>query len=135
MWALQHGVDSELPVPAPCALVAYAAHAIVKMNSQLGFGRHTPGLGRQPASDHEATRLHAKAGSTIVAAVYRDFEPADRAFGGLVRLTPGSIERISRIHLKGLIGYQSEIGNALAVANRDGEETRREERMRIWGYA
>ena len=28
-----------------------------------------------------------------------------------------------------------ELANALAGANRDGEEARREERLRIWGYA
>ena len=31
--------------------------------------------------------------------------------------------------------YQTELGNALAQANREGEEARREERLRIWGYA
>ena len=50
-------------------------------------------------------------------------------------ITTGHIAHIARIHLNGLIGYQTELGNALAAANRDGEEARREERMRIWGYA
>lgn len=32
------------------------------------------------------------------------------------------------------IMYQNELGNALANANRDGEEARKQERLRIWGY-
>ena len=46
-----------------------------------------------------------------------------------------NIVHVSRIHLNGLIAYQNELGTALAIANRDGEEARREERMKIWGYA
>ena len=50
-------------------------------------------------------------------------------------LTAAQIVHVGQLHLKGVIAYQQEIGNALAIANRDGEEARREERMRIWGYA
>ena len=42
---------------------------------------------------------------------------------------------VGRVHLSGLVLYQTELGNALAAANREGEEARREERLRIWGYA
>ena len=42
---------------------------------------------------------------------------------------------VGRVHLSGLVLYQNELGNALANANREGEEARREERLRIWGYA
>ena len=135
MWASLHGDGMPCPVPASCALAAYASHAICKMNSQLGFGMHTPGLGRQPSSEHEAARLHAQVGTALVAAIVRDFEEPDRAFGSLPCLKPENIVHVSRVHLNGLIAYQSDLGAALAVANRDGEEARREERMRIWGYA
>ena len=58
------------------------------------------------------------------------------AFGSLEGgLAPENIVHVARTHLKGLIAYQSELGTALAIANQDGEEARREERMKIWGYA
>ena len=34
-----------------------------------------------------------------------------------------------------LLLYQHGLGSALANANREGEDNRREERLRIWGYA
>ena len=36
-----------MPVPVWCALAAYAAHIICKMNMNFGFGAHMPGVGRQ----------------------------------------------------------------------------------------
>ena len=45
------------------------------------------------------------------------------------------LAHVARVHLNGLVMYQTELGNALTVANREGEEARREERLRIWGYA
>jgi hypothetical protein len=42
---------------------------------------------------------------------------------------------VGRVQLSGLVLFQTELGHALANANREGEEARREERMRIWGYA
>ena len=42
---------------------------------------------------------------------------------------------IAKQHLKGLFLYHEELGEALATANREGEEARRQERLRIWGYA
>ena len=53
----------------------------------------------------------------------------------LACLTAGHITHVGRVHLSGLVMYQTELGNALANANREGEEARREERLRIWGYA
>lgn len=50
-------------------------------------------------------------------------------------LSAGQITHISRVHLNGIVAYATELGNALANANREGEEARREERLRIWGYA
>ena len=56
-------------------------------------------------------------------------------FQSLKQIAASHIAHIASIHLKGVVTYQQELGNALAVANRDGEEARRQERMRIWGYA
>ena len=53
---------------------------------------------------------------------------------GAPPLTASQIIHIAQLHLKGVVLYQQELGNALAVANREGEDARREERMRIWGY-
>ena len=53
----------------------------------------------------------------------------------LTCLTAGQLIHVGRVHLNGLSLYQIELANALADANREGEEARREERLRIWGYA
>ena len=74
-------------------------------------------------------------GKHLVAAVARDFDEAERKFGSLPALSAAQIVHVARVHLNGLVLYQQELGNALAQANREGEEARREERMRIWGYA
>ena len=50
-------------------------------------------------------------------------------------VSTANIAHVGRIHLNGLVAFQTELGNALANANREGEEARREERLRIWGYA
>lgn len=50
-------------------------------------------------------------------------------------LTAAQLLPIAREHLTGLFLYHNELGDALAIANREGEEARRQERMRIWGYA
>ena len=135
-WVALNGEGAPpLPVSPFCALAAYVSHCICKMNTQLGFGPHTPGLGRQPSSEMEAARLHAQLGQAVVDAIQRDFDVPDRAFGSLPALRSENIVHVARIHLNGLVAYQNELGAALTVANRDGEEARREERMRIWGYA
>jgi hypothetical protein len=135
LWAARPDADgSPLPVSARHALAAYAAHTICKLNAQLGFGSHTPGLGRQPVSDTQAAQLHQRLGVALVEAIARDFDEADRGFGSLEGgLRPENIVHVARIHLNGLIAYQNELGGALALANRGGEEARREERMKIWG--
>ena len=71
----------ELPVPVECALAQYASHAVCKMNAQLGFGPHTPGLGRQPCTEMETQRYLNQLGKAIVEAIDRDFEEEQRAFG------------------------------------------------------
>mgnify|MGYP003684652115 CR=1 FL=1 len=42
---------------------------------------------------------------------------------------------LGQMHLRACILYQNELGNALARANVEGEEARRQERLRIWGFA
>ena len=156
-----------MPITPECALAQYATHAICKMNANFGFGQHTPGLGRQPASEAEVSRYFEQLGKALVEAIERDFDEPDRRFGvrcppgparcgnapcapaltslalgwwcalsqNLACLTAGQIQHVGRVHLSGLVLYQTELGNALAAANREGEEARREERLRIWGYA
>ena len=62
-------------------------------------------------------------------------EERDRAFGPLPCLAANHIIQVSRLHVNSLFRYQDNLGDALAEANREGEEARREERLRIWGYA
>jgi hypothetical protein len=45
------------------------------------------------------------------------------------------VTELAQAHLRACIYYQNELGNALARANVDGEEARRQERLRIWGFA
>jgi hypothetical protein len=134
-WSSVHGEEAAMEIPAECALAQYCAHAIAKMNANFGFGPHTPGLGRQPVMEHEASRYFEQLGKALVAAIERDFEEPDRQFGTLTCLTAGQLIHVGRVHLNGLSLYQIELANALADANREGEEARREERLRIWGYA
>ena len=70
-----------MPISCECALAQYATHVITKMNANFGFGPHTPGLGRQPASDQEASRYFEQLGKALVAAIQRDFDEPDRKFG------------------------------------------------------
>jgi hypothetical protein len=134
-WAESHGESSELPVTPQCALAQYATHAICKMDANLGFGQHAPGIGRSPQPEYELTRYYEQLGKALVAAIQRDFEERDRAFGPLPCLGAAHIIQVSRLHVSALYRYQDNLGDALAEANRQGEEARREERLRIWGYA
>ena len=70
-----------------------------------------------------------------VEAIERDFTPAQRRVGELTAIPANALSEISSTHMKGSYMYANELANALAGANRDGEEARREERLRIWGYA
>lgn len=82
-----------------------------------------------------ARALSQKLGDKLIEAINRDFREPERKFGTLMSLTSAQIQHVASIHLKGMVMYQQELANALAVANREGEDARREERMRIWGYA
>ena len=159
-------VPEEQPVSAACALAQYCSHVITKMNANLGFGPHMPGMGRQQVTPHESNIHFKRLADALLQAIQRDFDKADQGFGGVrhprhpaaqprVRgppltsasiaqrrwpraapqgptpLTASQIIHISQLHLKGVVLYQQELGNALAVANREGEDARREERMQI----
>jgi hypothetical protein len=50
-------------------------------------------------------------------------------------ITVDELVEIAKHHLDAMYKYQTELGNALAAANRQGEENRRQERQRIWGYS
>jgi hypothetical protein len=121
-----------LPVPVNCALAQYVSHCIVKMNTQLGFTAHVPGVGRTPTTVREQELHFKKTSVAIIEAIARDFAEDERRLGSAL-LTAAQIAHVGQIHLKGVISYQQELGDALAVANREGEEARKEERMRIWG--
>jgi len=71
----------------------------------------------------------------ILEAVTRDFPPDQRKLSAqMPALQSNVLLDVSREHLRSLFVYQNELGQALAIANRDGEEARRQERLRIWGY-
>ena len=174
-WAEHHRVRAletpDFPVAPVHALAQYIVHCIGKMNLNLGFGAHMPGVGRNPISMREdrapdpnrtasalarppvllssplspnspkgscvrpppsQSEVHfKKLGEKLIEAVQRDFPAGERAFGSLPALTAAQIQHVGQIHLKSVALYQQEFGNALAVANLEGEEARREERMRI----
>jgi len=121
-----------LPVPVNCALAQYVSHCIVKMNTQLGFTAHVPGVGRTPTTVREQELHFKKTSIAIIEAIARDFAEDERRLGSVL-LTAAQLAHVGQIHLKGVISYQQELGDALAAANREGEEARKEERMRIWG--
>ena len=124
-----------MPVPPVCALAAYCTHAITKMNTNIGFGAHMPGIGRQQISPRESTAHYQKLGEALLAAISRDFGKSEQSLGSLPAISAEQVVHVAQIHLRGVVLYQQELANALAIANRDGEDARREERMRIWGYA
>ena len=102
---------------------------------QLGFGVHIPGLGRQPISPPEQEKHLKLMCNGVLEAVSRDF-PADKRklSDQMESLRNPVLIDVAREHLRALFVYQNELGTALAIANRDGEEARRQERLRIWGY-
>ena len=102
---------------------------------QRGFGVHIPGLGRQPISPPEQDRHVKLLCAAIIDAVNRDFPPDQRQLSpALPQLTPQVLQEVAKEHLRSIFLHQNELGQALAIANRDGEEARRQERLRIWGY-
>ena len=135
-WKLRHA-DESLPgsISPELALTQYTRHLMCKCNMQLGFGLHFPGLGRQPISPKDQEVHAGKLSAAVIDAVRRDFAPDQRRLSPeLAELTPQLLQDVAREHLRCLFLHQSELGSALAIANRDGEEARRQERLRIWGY-
>ena len=134
-WAADPEKSGECPIPPNLALTQYVRHLVIKMNMQLGFGQHIPGLGRQPISPPEQDLHIKKLIKAIEKAVESDFPPNQRSLSAeMPRLQLDVLTEVSKEHLKSLFVYQEQLGQALAIANRDGEEARRQERLRIWGY-
>ena len=92
-------------------------------------------LGRQPCSEVESEAHLRRLADGLIAAIARDFDEAERALGSLPCLTAKHIVAIARAHLRAAYLYQETLGVWLTLANHEGEERRREERLRIWGYA
>lgn len=134
-WAAEKpksGTSVSQLLPEYC-LAQYMRHTITKMNANQGFGPHIPGIGRQPCSAVDQGRHVKRLGAAVIQAIERDFLPEHRCIG-TVTVTPNLVAELSTAHLGACIAYEQELGNALAVANREGEEARRFERLRIWGY-
>ena len=99
------------------------------------LGPETAGHIRQRLAEGTFERNMEVLGLRLVEAIERDFTPAQRRVGELAAIPANALSEISSTHMKGSYMYANELANALAGANRDGEEARREERLRIWGYA
>lgn len=141
----QHApVPRPSPVSADCACAAYAAHSIGKLNAIFGFSAHSPGLGRSPVSSYEQMRHLMQLGPAILAALERDFPPLENGqtaspphkLGDAWRaISAEELTAVAQTHLDAMHGYHSGLEEALAKANREGEDNRRMERLAIWGYA
>ena len=114
---------------------AYIRHAIHKMNMTLGFGPHVPGVGRQPISTMAQQRHVKILAVAILEAVQRDFNNGDMVRLGELALTTDLLEGLIAEHLGIVFGAHADLNAALAIANKAGEDARKVERMRIWGYA
>jgi len=125
---------AKLHLAPELVLAQYVRHAIIKLNTNLGFEAHIPGIGRQPINDHERGRHSKLVGAALVQALERDFAAAHR-FVGARKVTSEIIAEITSEHHRSLVLFQNELSNALVVANREGEDARQAERMRIWGYS
>lgn len=134
-WAASPHAQEEFSIPSDQALAGYVRHAIRKMNANFGFGPHTPGLGRSHVSAKMQDEHFKLLGESVVQTIARDFKDDERSIAALPSLQPSLIIELAQTHLHGMYLYQAELGNALQGANRDGEEARRRERLRIWGYA
>ena len=110
------------------------SHCITKMNTCMGFSAHIPGMGRQPLGAGEQERHVKQLGAALVAAIGRDFAAPHRSIASLP-ITANLVTELAQAHLRACVLYQNELSNALARANMEGEEARRQERMRIWGYS
>ena len=128
------GASNKLPVSPAVALTAYVRHCITKVNTCMGFSAHIPGMGRQPLGAGEQERHVKQLGAALVAAIGRDFAAPHRSIASLP-ITANLVTELAQAHLRACVLYQNELSNALARANMEGEEARRQERMRIWGYS
>ena len=128
------GASNKLPVSPAVALTAYVSHCITKMNMCMGFSRQIPGMDRQPLGAGLQERHVKQLGAALVAAIGRDFAAPDRSIASLP-ITANVVKELAQAHLRACVLYQNELSNALACANIEGEEARRQERMRIWGYS
>ena len=134
-WEAEKGEGVEMRIPPELAYCQYLTHCVTKLNSNHGFGMHIPGLGRTPVGQQEQEDYLKRAVAAAIDSTERDFSPAQRVIGAMGNLRSDDLLPICRDHLTGLFLYHKELGDALAVANREGEEARRQERLRIWGYA
>jgi len=134
-WEAAKGAAKPLPLAPPLAYAQYLYHCITKLNANHGFGAHIPGLGRTPIGQLEQEAYMKQGALAILKATERDFSPEQRVLGSYASVTDEDLLPIMRDHLTSLFLYHNELGDALANANREGEEQRRQERLRIWGYA
>lgn len=132
---------AEPPAPAPFAcdeaavVGVYIRHAVLKLNALLGFGPHTPGLGRQPVPSG-AQRRHLRAlGGALLEALQREFGSGGPVRVGGLALSAALLEGLAAEQLATAIEAHADLCAALVAANREGEEGRRAERVRIWGYS
>ena len=72
--------------------------------------------------------------NSVWEAIVRDFGETHPSIRTL-RVSIPALEKLINDHLRGCIIYQDELGNGLAEANREGEDARQQERLRIWGYS
>ena len=134
-WQSEMGEGVAMAIEPSLAHAQYVVHSLTKLNSSLGFGMHIPGLGRAPVNEAQAEEHLQRTVSAILEATARDFPPEQRAIGSLPCLGAEHLLPIAREHLNALTLYCTELNDALARANMKGEEGRRQERLRIWGYA
>ena len=62
----------------------------------------------------------------------RDFAAPHRSIASLP-ITANLVTELAQAHLRACVLYQNELSNSLR--KQEGEEARRQERMRIWGYS
>mmetsp|Transcript_20567 Transcript_20567/g.55409 ORF Transcript_20567/g.55409 Transcript_20567/m.55409 type:complete len:622 (+) Transcript_20567:133-1998(+) len=113
----------------------YIRHAVRKMNAVLCFGPHVPGVGRQPISAMAQQRHVKILAVSILEAVQRDFNHGKPLAIRGTQITTEALESVVQDHMNLLFSHHNDLNAALAIANKEGEEARKAERMRIWGHA
>jgi hypothetical protein len=134
-WAAHRppNAPAKLHIAPEVVLAVYIKHAVTKMNLNHGFGDHVPGLGRQPILPDEQ-ELHAQdVEASVMRAIRSDFDAAHLRIRGL-DVTEEVLQGLICAHLRACVYFQEELAVALSEANKDGEEARLQERLRIWGY-